>query len=152
LQTIRANGGFNYKKVDFSAEILIATQNKGVDMLMDFIGADYWDKNIKSLATDGIMTMQGFLGGSKVKESNLAPILGKRLQIKGSSLRSRSLDYKIKLTKSFSEFAMPKFAEGRLKPIISKTFPLNEVSEAHKFMEADKNIGKIILQIVRAVK
>jgi len=141
-----ADFGFNYKEVDFAEKVLEVTNKKGVDMLMDFVGASYWEQNIKCLGVDGIMTMQGFLGGSTLPSTNLAPILAKRLNIKGSTLRSRSHEYKEELTKKFMEVTnFP--AGGKLKPIISKVFQMEEVVEAHKFMEANQNIGKIILKI-----
>jgi len=83
--------------------------------------------------------------GADVPSANLGAILVKRLQIKGSSLRSRSLEYKIRLSKEFEQFAMPKFEEHKLKAVVSRVFPIEQVVEAHEFMEADSNIGKIIL-------
>eukprot|EP01114_Cavostelium_apophysatum_P015214 TRINITY_DN4101_c0_g1_i2.p1 TRINITY_DN4101_c0_g1~~TRINITY_DN4101_c0_g1_i2.p1 ORF type:complete len:340 (+),score=46.20 TRINITY_DN4101_c0_g1_i2:119-1138(+) len=141
-----ADEGFNYKTEDFATKVLEATNNKGVDMLMDFMGASYWNNNLKSLGTDGIMTMQALMGGAEVS-SNIAPILQKRLQIKGSTLRSRTFEYKVKLTRDFERHMMPKFNDRTIHPVISKVFPLEQVAEAHEFMESDANTGKIILSL-----
>jgi len=144
-----ADDAFNYKEVDWLSKILQATDNAGVDMIMDFMCASYWQKNLQCLAKDGIMTMQATLGGSEVQNVNLGLIIGKRLQIKGSTLRARSLEYKIQLTKAFVDFGMKKFEEKKLKPVISRTFTLEEVAAAHEFMESDLNIGKIVLTIAK---
>ncbi|MFN3693583.1 MAG: zinc-binding dehydrogenase, partial [Ignavibacterium sp.] len=87
------------------------------------------------------------LSGGKVNEFDVRQILTKRLKIIGSTLRSRSLDYQIKLTKDFREFAYDKIASGRIKPVIDKVYDWKDVAEAHKRMEENKNIGKIVLKI-----
>jgi len=89
-----------------------------------------------------IGSLSGTMSSSAV---DLGPILKKRLRIEGSTLRSRTVDYKVALTKEFSKFAWDKIASGVIKPIISKVFNWNDLSQAHMFMEEDKNIGKIVL-------
>lgn len=131
----------------FSSKALEATNNKGVSIILDFIAADYWNENLKSLAVDGIMTMQGSLGKPKAENLELGPILYKRLQIKGSTLRTRDNEYKARLISDFSKLALPLFENGTLKPIIAKVFTLEEVAQAHQYMEDDQNIGKVILQV-----
>jgi NADPH:quinone reductase-like Zn-dependent oxidoreductase len=103
--------------------------------------------NIESLKTEGRLIILASLGGGKVDEFDLRKILVKRLFVIGSTLRSRSLDYQVKLTKEFSDFAFTKFAEGKIKPVIDSVFDWKDVSEAHKYMEANKNTGKIVLEI-----
>jgi len=90
--------------------------------------------------------MIGSLGGTTLTTGiDLSPILRKRLKVEGSTLRSRTVDYKAELTKEFCNFAMSKLASGAIKPIISKVFNWNELCQAHTFMEEDKNVGKIVL-------
>ena len=140
-----ANFAFNYKEGEFATEVLEATEQQGVDVVLDFVGASYWTQNLKALATDGRWVLIATLGGAKVEQVNLGLLLRKRIQFSATTLRARSLNYKIRLTHDFSEFALARFADGRLKPIVDSVFSWEEVSEAHRYMEANKNIGKIVL-------
>jgi NADPH:quinone reductase-like Zn-dependent oxidoreductase len=123
------------------------TNKNGVDIIIDFIAGPCFKKNVDCLKTDGRLIVLATLGGGRVDEFDLRKILTKRLSVIGSTLRSRSLDYQIKLTKEFSDFELPKFENGILRPVIDSVFELEDVSEAHKYMEANKNIGKIVLEI-----
>ena len=138
--------------IDYKTEIfdeVVFLQNKnGVRVVIDFIGGPYFTKNLKVLSQDGRMVMLGFLGGGKITETNLYPILSKRLNIMGSTLRARSLSYKTRLTKDFATDCLPLFENGQLKPVVDSVFNWKEVQKAHAYMEADKNKGKIILQII----
>ncbi len=142
-----AEHAIDYKKEAFDEEIRMLTDNKGVNVIIDFIGGPYLEKNLKALAQDGRLVMLGFMGGPKVSEVNLAPILRKRLQLIGSTLRSRDLTYKIALAKDLHGFAWPLFEKRALKPIVDRVFDWTEVVAAHQFMEANKNKGKIILKV-----
>ena len=97
------------------------------------------------MSADGCLVILSLLGGWNAESVNLRDVLTKRLRIIGSTLRSRSLIYKIELTESFAKFALPKFIDGSLKPAIDRIFHWQDVSEAHLYMEASKNIGKIVL-------
>ncbi|BGP02645.1 hypothetical protein NBRC10513v2_003746 [Rhodotorula toruloides] len=145
--------GINYKAQDFPTEVLKLTQDSGVDVLVDFIGASYWEKNLKSLARDGRMVMLGLMGGAKTEgPTDLSQILYKRVRIEGTTLRSRSLEYQTNLLQEFSKKALDKvFArcngdEG-LDLVIHKVYDWKDVAAAHEEMEQAKNIGKIILTI-----
>ncbi|BGP31954.1 hypothetical protein JCM10296v2_003733 [Rhodotorula toruloides] len=145
--------GINYKTQDFPTEVLKLTQDSGVDVLVDFIGASYWEKNLKSLARDGRMVMLGLMGGAKTEgPTDLSQILYKRIRIEGTTLRSRSLEYQTNLLQEFSKKALDKvFArcngdEG-LDLVIHKVYDWKDVAAAHEEMEQAKNIGKIILTI-----
>lgn len=136
-----------YKQQDFAAKILEYTNQRGVELLLDFVGASYWEKNIQSLALDGRMVLISFLGGAKLSAVSLSPILLKRLQITGTTLKSRDLAYKSKLVDEFRQVVMPFFYSGKLKPVIHRVYHWHEVKEAHREMEENKNIGKIILSL-----
>ncbi len=140
-----AKAAINYKEGPFAQKVLNATEDRGVDLVLDFVGAAYWDQNLSVLATDGRWVVISILGGSKVEQVDLRMLIKKRIQLTATTLRARSQDYKIRLTRDFSEFALPRFADGRLKPVIDRIFPWEQVVEAHCYMEANKNIGKIIL-------
>ena len=141
-----AEAGCNYKDQDFAEWIKDLTQGSGVDVIEDFIGAAYWDKNLRSLTIGGRLVLVGLMGGVKV-ETNLGMILTKRLQIFGSVLRSRSLADKIAITRRFEQNWLPLLTAGKIQPIIDTVFPLAQAAEAHRYMEANKNFGKIILDV-----
>jgi putative PIG3 family NAD(P)H quinone oxidoreductase len=137
----------NYKEQPFDEEILKATNNQGVDVILDFIGASYWEKNLKSIKTDGRWVLIGILGGTVVEKVNLMELLLKRVQLKGTLLTPRSDEYKKELTEEFVKKAMPLFRKNEIKAIVDHVFPFEEVQRAHEHMEANKNVGKIILQV-----
>lgn len=137
----------NYKDEDFSEKVLNATNQKGVDVILDFIGASNWEKNYRSITTDGRWVLIGLLGGSTIKDVNLMKLMAKRIQLTGTLLTPRSDEYKAALTGDFSEKTMEHFRKGTLKPIIDKVYPITEADKAHARMEANQNTGKIILSL-----
>lgn len=137
----------DYKTQNFKDVVLKATNNYGADVIIDFIGAKYFKDNIDSLTRDGRLILLATLSGGNVENFDVRQILVKRLKIIGSTLRSRTLEYQIKLTKDFKEFAYDKISSGRIKPVIDKIFDWKDVVKAHKRMEENKNIGKIVLRI-----
>jgi putative PIG3 family NAD(P)H quinone oxidoreductase len=137
----------DYNSESFAEVVADVTKNKGVNVIIDFIAADYFTSNINSLATDGRLVLLATLSGGKIQDFDLRKILSKRLSIMGSTLRSRSLEYQIALTQDFTRFALPRFQDGRLKPVIDRVLDWNQVKEAHAIMESNKNSGKIVLKI-----
>ncbi|GAB5551490.1 MAG: NAD(P)H-quinone oxidoreductase [Saprospiraceae bacterium] len=137
----------DYKEDSFSDFILDLTEGQGVQVVIDFIAADYFKDNLKVLSRNGRMVMLALLGGHRVEAPSLMPILMKHLTIMGSTLRSRSLEYKIALSKDLQKHCWTGFETGALKPVIDSIFPLAEVRQAHERMEANKNQGKIILTV-----
>jgi NADPH:quinone reductase-like Zn-dependent oxidoreductase len=107
----------------------------------------YFEQNLESLAPDGRMIVIGTIGGSLVETFDLRLLRTKRLQINGAELRSMSKERKIELTRRFAEFALPRFADGRLFPVIDSVYGWSDVSEAHARMEAGLNVGKIVLRV-----
>jgi len=149
-ETCRAMGAdfaIDYKNEDFADAVKEHTENRGVDVVIDFIAAPYFTRNLDVLRTDGRLVILAFLGGVKPEGVNLVPLLIKRLQIIGTTLRSRSLEYKIALARDLYNFAWKRFEDGRLKPVIDRVFALDDAAEAHRYMEADKNSGKIVLTV-----
>ncbi|NOX38031.1 MAG: NAD(P)H-quinone oxidoreductase [Calditrichaeota bacterium] len=146
-QQLGAIGGLNYKKGSFVEGVMALTRGHGADVIIDPVGAPYWQPNLSCLAMDGRIVMIATMGGTRVPEVNLRDLFKKRAQITATTLRSRSLDYKIRLTREFQENLLPLFTSGVLKPIIDRVFPWEQVQEAHRYMEANRNIGKIVLRI-----
>jgi tumor protein p53-inducible protein 3 len=145
--TLGAMLAIDYKKGPFAPQVLQATGGHGVNIVLDFIGGSYWEQNMESLATAGRLIILGTMGGSKATDLDLGLLLRKRLQVIGSSLRSKSTKDKIILTRQFTDFAMPLFAAGRLKPVIDSVWEWEKADEAHEFMEQNQNTGKIILRV-----
>lgn len=146
-QTLGADKTINYKEENFAEEVLDYTDQAGVDVILDFIGASYWKNNLKSIKTDGRWVLIGTLGGATVKEVDLAALLAKRITLKATLLTPRSDEYKAELTQEFLKIALPYFKHDTIRPIVDTTFQLEEVVQAHQYMEANKNIGKIILKV-----
>ncbi len=142
-----ADYAVDYKKKDFKEAVLVYTDNRGVDVVVDFIAAPYFERNLEVLRTDGRLVMLALLGGVRPEAVNLGEILKKRLRIIGSTLRSRSLGYKTELARQFRGFALSRFRCGSLKPVIDRVFSWEDAAEAHRYMEGNRNAGKIVLQI-----
>jgi putative PIG3 family NAD(P)H quinone oxidoreductase len=137
----------DYHHQDFVYEIRQHLRPSGVDVVLDFMAAAYFEHNLQVLNTDGRLVMLALLGGHRLGETNLAPILSKRLSILGSTLRSRSLSYQSQLTTDFWRFCAKAFAQGQLRPVIDSVYPWQQVQEAHQRMEQNLNVGKIILKV-----
>ncbi len=141
-----AERAVDYRHEDFAAAATEWTAGRGVDVIIDFIGAPYWRKNLESLALDGRLVILAMMGGAVV-EGNMpvGAVLRKRLAVMGSTLRNRTLEYKIELVKSFWCHAAAALHDGRLQPVIDQVFDWTEVAHAHAKMESNSNQGKIVL-------
>lgn len=140
-----ADFAYNYKKQDFAKEISMELGKNPVNVVIDFVGAPYWEKNIDILATDGRLVYLSFLGGHKLENMSLAPLLRKRLKVMGSTLRSRSIEYKIELSKDFASNCMRLLEDGSIKPVIDSVYGWEQTEEAHQRMANNQNTGKIVL-------
>ncbi|XP_069350507.1 quinone oxidoreductase PIG3 isoform X2 [Eulemur rufifrons] len=141
-EKLGAAAGFNYKEEDFSEATLKFTK--------DCIGGSYWEKNVNCLALDGRWILYGLMGGADISGPLFSKLLFKRGSLITTLLRSRDKEYKQMLVKAFTEQILPHFStEGpqRLLPVVDRVYPVTEIQEAHKFMEANKNVGKIVLEL-----
>jgi len=138
--------GVNYKNQDFEEEILEKTGGRGVDTIMDTVGGDYLERNIRCLASRGRMVVIGLLGGSKAT-TPLGLLLSKRIWIGGTVLRGRAIHEKVRLTREFNTKVLPLFSSGRLRPVIDQILPLEQIADAHSYMEENQNFGKIVLKV-----
>lgn len=145
-QSLGADVLINYKEEQFLDVVLQETDNEGVHLIIDFVGASYWEQNMKSLAEGGRWVILGVMGGVE-KTVNLREIMRKHAKIIGSTLRSRSNEFKSELIKDFEAYASPKINDKKLKPVIDSVYNWRDVNEAHRHMELNKNIGKVILEI-----
>ncbi|KAG7260170.1 hypothetical protein CRUP_030923 [Coryphaenoides rupestris] len=147
-----AAAGFDYNQQDFADEVLGFTGGRGADVILDCVGGTMWERNVRCLAVDGRWVLYGTLGGKTVHGDLLGHLLMKRGQLLTSLLRSRSLQYKADLVKAFCQRALPFFTEPShqpaLKPVIDSTFDLQDIAEAHRHMEANRNKGKVVVRVI----
>ena len=136
--------GINYNEQDFAEVVRDHSGGRGVDVILDVIGAPYWDRNISSLANKGRMVIVGTMGGA-THEVNIGALMPKRLRVHGTVLRARPIEEKIALNQQFVRHVLPLLADGRIRPVVDSIFKLEEVSEAHRYMESNANFGKIVL-------
>jgi NADPH2:quinone reductase len=139
-----ADVAINYREEDFVDVLTEATDGQGVDVILDMVGGDYMQRNIKVAATNGRIVNIAYLSGSKV-DLEMRPILMKRLTLTASTLRPRSPEFKARLAATIRERVWPWVETGEFKPIIHCALPASEAAEAHRIMEASKHIGKIVL-------
>lgn len=137
----------NYREEDFAAVIAQKTGDKGVNVILDIMGASYLNNNLKALAMDGHLVMLGFLGGGKANDVDLLTILGKRAVITGSLLRARTKDEKAAIAEQLREYVWPVLSAGRCLPIIDKVYAYTDAAQAHARMEGGDHIGKIVLRV-----
>lgn len=146
-KTLGAIHCINYKEQSFDEEVLQTTEERGANVILDFIGASYWQKNLNSIAVDGRWVLIGLLGGSELEKVNLQELMSKRVQLTGTLLTPRDDQYKAELTTEFASKALQLFRNEKIRPIVDQVFSFGEIQQAHEHMEGNKNIGKIILRM-----
>jgi len=134
---------------DFVAEVKALTDGHGVDVVLDVVGGDYLARNLDVLRVGGSIVQVGVMAGP-MATFPLGLLLPKRARIIGTVLRARPLEEKIATTAEFARQVLPLFEQGRCRPVIDRRFPLAEVGDAHRHMEANANIGKIVLDVAQA--
>jgi len=145
-EELGAAKAIDYKREDFVERIKALTDGKGVDVVLDMVGAQYFARNIECLAPEGRLVQIALQTGAKA-EINLLPIMQRRLTVTGSTLRPRPVEDKGAIARALEAEAWPLLAARKVKPVIFKTFPLAEAAEAHRLMESSKHIGKIVLTV-----
>jgi NADPH:quinone reductase len=141
-----ADAAINYQEQDFVSEIAKITDFKGVNVILDMVGGDYFPRNLQCLAVEGRL-VQIAVQKSPKSDINLLPVMLKRLTITGSTLRAREDSFKSEVARQLKKTVWPLFVSGRIKPIIHSTFALSEAEKAHELMETSQHMGKIILTV-----
>jgi NADPH:quinone reductase len=138
----------NYKTQDFEQVINEVTENAGVDVVLDMVGAPYLDKNLSLLRRNGRLVYIAFLGGAKAKEVKLGQIMMKRLTITGSTMRARNTEEKAEISKGLQQHVAPLWAKGECLPMIYKTFKFDQIQAAHACMDTGEHIGKVVVEVI----
>ena len=146
MQRVSADLVINYKSNDFFKEIINYTNNQKVDVILDMVGQKYFSKNISLLKDKRKPIMIAFLSGSLIK-ADLLEVMTKRLVLTGSTLRPRNNKEKSRIAKNLYKRYWTALNKRIIKPIIFKTFNLQDASKAHKLMESSRHLGKIVLKI-----
>lgn len=141
---IGADHAINYKTADFAEEVNRLTGGKGVNVILDMVAGSYVAREVECLAEDGRMVIIAVQGGIKA-EFNAGLVLRKRLTITGSTLRPRPLEFKAAIAAALKENIWPLLANGAIKPVIHSTFAAADAAKAHRLMESNQHIGKIVL-------
>lgn len=142
-----AKRAINYREEDFAAVIRQETGKAGVDVILDMIGASYFQRNVGSLARDGRLVIIAFLGGAVAEKVDLTSIMVKRLTVTGSTMRPRTTDEKREIRDQLLMKVWPLLDEGKVAPVVHTTMPFSDVVKAHRLMETSRHIGKIMLEM-----
>jgi NADPH2:quinone reductase len=145
-EKLGAERAINYRTEDFAAVVKAATGNRGVDVILDMVGGDYVPREIACLADDGRLSLIAFLGGTRTT-IDMSDILRRRLTITGSTLRPRPVEVKARIALALREKVWPLIEAGKIRPVIYRTFALEEASAAHALMETSTHVGKIMLTV-----
>ena len=138
----------NYKTQDFEHLINEKTDNAGIDVILDMVGAPYLEKNLNLLRRDGRLVYIAFLGGAKAKEVKLGQIMMKRLTITGSTMRARNTAEKAEIAQGLQDHVAPLWAKGQCLPMIYQTFEFDQIQAAHACMDTGEHVGKIVVKIL----
>jgi len=136
----------DYTQDDFAEATLAFTEGKGADVILDVVGGDYLAKNLACVKTKGTIIQVGVMRGGS-PELDLGRLLRGRIRLIGTVLRARPLDEKIAITQKFGAEILPLFDRGLAKPVIDSRYPLDQIGEAHKYMESNANVGKILIDV-----
>ncbi|WP_010112399.1 NAD(P)H-quinone oxidoreductase [Acinetobacter sp. P8-3-8] len=138
----------NYKTQDFEKVIQEKTNNEGVDVILDMVGAPYLEKNLNLLRRDGRLVYIAFLAGAKAKEISLGQIMMKRLTITGSTMRARTTAEKAEIAQGIQQQVAPLWAKGECLPMIYQTFKFDQIQDAHASMDTGEHIGKVVVEVL----
>jgi NADPH2:quinone reductase len=131
---------------NFAAEVNRLTNGEGVHVVIDFIGAPYMEQNLQALAPWGRIVFLSTMGGAQANV-NLGMLMGKRISMRGVTLRTRTLEEKLAVTRRFATGVLPLLANGKVKPVIDQVYPLEQIGEAHRAMGENRNFGKLVVRV-----
>ena len=144
--SLGATRAVDYASEDWVAAVADHTEGRGVDVVLDVVGADYLDRNLDALAVGGTIVQVGVMGGGSAT-FGLGKMLFRRATLVGTTLRARSLDEKVSVSRAFEDRVVPGFEDGRLEVVVDRRYPLDDIAEAHAYMETNASVGKIALDV-----
>jgi len=144
--SLGATRAVDYASEDWVAAVADHTEGRGVDVVLDVVGADYLDRNLDALAVGGTIVQVGVMGGGSAT-FGLGKMLFRRATLVGTTLRARSLDEKVSVSRAFEDRVVPGFEDGRLEVVVDRRYPLADIAEAHAYMETNASVGKIALDV-----
>ncbi|NJB85809.1 putative PIG3 family NAD(P)H quinone oxidoreductase [Lewinella marina] len=147
LEELGAARCIDYRAEDFAEAVLDATDGRGADVILDFVGGPYLAQNLQCSAVDARIVSLAALGGARVADFSMAPFLRKRIQLTGTTMRSRTDEYRRRLTADFRRDIWPHFADGSLQAVVDTIYDWEEVAAAHRYMASNANVGKIVMTI-----
>jgi NADPH:quinone reductase-like Zn-dependent oxidoreductase len=142
-----ATAAINYRSEDFAQRIAALTEGRGVDVIIDIVGAPYFQRNMDSLAFDGRLVEVATQLGTRVESFDLLQVMRKRLTVTGSTMRPRTTAQKAAIAAELRRQVWPLLDAGRVAPVIHAVFPLEQAAEAHRVMESSAHIGKLVLTV-----
>lgn len=142
-----AEAAINYRKQDFAERIAELTAGRGVDVILDIVGAAYFERNLRSLAPDGRLVEVSTQSGATVERFNLFDLMRRRLTVTGSTMRPRTSAEKGAIAEALRRNVWPLLDAGRIAPVIHAVYPLEQAAEAHRTLEASTHIGKLVLSV-----
>lgn len=145
-ERLGAERAINYKTGDFSPALMSLTQGRGIDVILDMVGAPYFSRNVDLLALEGRLLQIAVLHGARA-EINLVRVLRQRITITGSTLRSRTVEEKSAIAAAVEKAVWPLVETGKIRPVVYATFPLERAAEAHRLLESGSHIGKVVLTV-----
>jgi NADPH:quinone reductase-like Zn-dependent oxidoreductase len=148
VKCLGADFAINYRAgEDFAEVVARETDGQGVDLIVDLIGTDYWERNVKSAAVDSRIVIIALMSGSKIPSFDMRPLLTKRAWICTTTLRLRQPEYQVKVKEFFVKNILPALAERKIKTVVDRVYSWSQIGEAHERMEANQNAGKIICTV-----
>ena len=145
--SLGADFAVNYRRQDFTDIVARETKGCGVDLIIDLVGRDYWQRNIASAAMDAKIVVVALMSGGVIEDFNLRELMNKRIWVLPTTLRTRKKEYQKVLRNKFVELALPRLVQDEMKITIDKVFPWTNISEAHKRLESNIGAGKVICQV-----
>jgi putative PIG3 family NAD(P)H quinone oxidoreductase len=145
-ERLGAAAAINYRTADFADSVARLTSGRGVDIILDIVGGEYFERNLRALAIDGRLVQIGLLGGAR-SHIDLGMVMRRRLTLTGSTLRNRSVEEKAAIARDLEQHVWPLLASAAVSPVIDRTLPLAKAAEAHRLLEDGEVIGKIVLTV-----
>ena len=150
VEALGADVVVDYGSADFLEAVAAATGGRGVDVVLDVVGGDYLDRNVRALRVGGTIVQVGVMGGGRT-QIDLGALLPRRAHLVGTVLRARPLEEKAAASQRFAAEVVPAIEAGAVRPVIDRRYPITEIAEAHRYLETNQSIGKVVIDVLSAL-